>query len=181
MEILRSLEQFILTVKGQNNFWCRNAFLTCSRRFLRSNKLEQVEFKLEKLLGFKNMQEKLENIPLFSENEAISLIGPWMTMGWFWNDLWKPLEWHLINIFMTSGWPLDGFWMTSGLLPDDFWMTFGWLLDDLRTTLAWLFMTTGWIWDDFWINLEWLIDEFQMNLLVSTRWYQQQRAFVSLT
>ena len=26
-----------------------------------SNKLEQLEFKLEKLLGFRNMQEKLEN------------------------------------------------------------------------------------------------------------------------
>ena len=34
--------------------------LTCFWRFLRSNKLEQLEFKLEKLLGFKNMQEKLE-------------------------------------------------------------------------------------------------------------------------
>ena len=34
------LEQFIQTVKGQNNFWQQNAFLTCSWRFLRSNKLE---------------------------------------------------------------------------------------------------------------------------------------------
>ena len=30
-------------------------------RFLISNKLEQLEFKLEKILGFRNMQEKLEN------------------------------------------------------------------------------------------------------------------------
>ena len=30
--------------------------------FLRSNKLEQLEFKLEKLLGFINMQEKLEKL-----------------------------------------------------------------------------------------------------------------------
>ena len=30
-------------------------------RFLISYKLEQLEFKLEKLLGFRNMQEKLEN------------------------------------------------------------------------------------------------------------------------
>ena len=31
---LRSLEQFIQTMKGQNNFWQQNAFLTCSWRFL---------------------------------------------------------------------------------------------------------------------------------------------------
>ena len=37
---LRSLEQFIQTVKGQNNFWLQNAFLICSWRFLISNKLE---------------------------------------------------------------------------------------------------------------------------------------------
>jgi hypothetical protein len=29
-ELLRSLEQFIQTVKGQNNFWQQYAFLTCS-------------------------------------------------------------------------------------------------------------------------------------------------------
>ena len=29
-KILRTLEQFIQTVKGQNNFWEQNAFLTCS-------------------------------------------------------------------------------------------------------------------------------------------------------
>ena len=39
---LRSLEQFIQTVKGQNNFWQQNAFLTCSWRFLIANKLEQL-------------------------------------------------------------------------------------------------------------------------------------------
>ena len=48
---LRSLEQFIQTVKDQNNFWQQNAFLTCSWRFLISNKLEQLEFKLEKNIG----------------------------------------------------------------------------------------------------------------------------------
>ena len=42
---LRSLEQFIQTVKGQN------AFLTCSWRFIIPNKLEQLEFKLEKNTG----------------------------------------------------------------------------------------------------------------------------------
>ena len=50
-KLLRSLEQFIQTVKGQNNFWLQNAFLTCSWRFLISNKLEQLEFKLEKNIG----------------------------------------------------------------------------------------------------------------------------------
>ena len=62
-KILRSLEQFIQTVKRQNNFWYQNAFLTFSWRFLRSTKLEQLKFKLEKkILGFRNMQEKLENL-----------------------------------------------------------------------------------------------------------------------
>ena len=50
-KILRSLEQFIQTVKGQNNFGLQNAFLTCSWRFLISNKLEQLEFKLELNIG----------------------------------------------------------------------------------------------------------------------------------
>ena len=35
-------------------------FLTCSWRFLMSNRLEQSYFKLKKILGFRNMQEKLE-------------------------------------------------------------------------------------------------------------------------
>ena len=46
-KILRSLEQFVQTVKGQNNFWQQNAFLTCSWKFLRYDKLEQLEFKLK--------------------------------------------------------------------------------------------------------------------------------------
>ena len=41
-KILRSLEQFVLTVEGQNNFLEQNAFSTRSRRFLRSNELEQL-------------------------------------------------------------------------------------------------------------------------------------------
>ena len=48
---LRSLEQFIQTVKGQNNFWQQNAFLTCSWRFLLSNKSEQLWLKLTKIIG----------------------------------------------------------------------------------------------------------------------------------
>ena len=50
-KFMRSLEQFIQTVKVQKNFWQQNAFLTCSWRFLRYNKLEQLEFKLEKNIG----------------------------------------------------------------------------------------------------------------------------------
>ena len=46
-KILRSLEQFLQTVKGQNNF----AFLTHFWRFLISNRLEQLEFQLEKNIG----------------------------------------------------------------------------------------------------------------------------------
>ena len=37
---LRSIEQFIQTVKGQGSFWQQNAFLTSSWRFLISNRLE---------------------------------------------------------------------------------------------------------------------------------------------
>ena len=43
-KFLRSLEQFIQTVKGQNNFWKQNAFLTCTWRFLIPHKIEQLEF-----------------------------------------------------------------------------------------------------------------------------------------
>ena len=45
-----SLEQFIQTLKGQNNVWKQNAFLTCSWRFLRSNELEKFQFKVEKII-----------------------------------------------------------------------------------------------------------------------------------
>ena len=50
-KFLRSLEHFIQIVKGQNNFWQQNAFLTCSWRFLVSSESEQLEFKLEKIIG----------------------------------------------------------------------------------------------------------------------------------
>jgi hypothetical protein len=46
-KFLRSLKQFIQTVKGQNKFSEQNAFLTCFWRFLISNKLKQLEFKLK--------------------------------------------------------------------------------------------------------------------------------------
>ena len=49
--ILRSLEQFVQTVKGHYLVLKHNAFVTCSGRFLRSNTLEQLHFKLEKIIG----------------------------------------------------------------------------------------------------------------------------------
>ena len=60
---LRSLEQFIHTVKGQNNIWKQNAFLTCSWRFLISNELEQIRIQMrKKYWEFRNLQKKLENV-----------------------------------------------------------------------------------------------------------------------
>ena len=44
-KILRSLEQFIQTVKKRTMFGNRMLFLTCTWRFLRPNKLEQLKFK----------------------------------------------------------------------------------------------------------------------------------------
>ena len=45
---LRTLEQFIQTVKVQKKNLVTECFLTCSWRFLRSKKIGQLEFKLEK-------------------------------------------------------------------------------------------------------------------------------------
>ena len=61
-KILISLEQFFQTVKGQNNFWQWNAFLTWSWRFLRYKKLEQLDFKLEKNIGIKKHAGKVSKI-----------------------------------------------------------------------------------------------------------------------
>jgi hypothetical protein len=44
---LRSLEQFVWTVKGQKIFGNR---MLSSRKFLRHDRLEQLEFKLEKII-----------------------------------------------------------------------------------------------------------------------------------
>ena len=50
-KFFRSLEQFIQTVKGHNNFWEQYAFLTYSWNFLRPNKLEQLRCQSEKKIG----------------------------------------------------------------------------------------------------------------------------------
>ena len=47
----KKLFQFIRTMYVFDQFLKQNAFLTCSWRFLRSNTLEQLEFKLEKIIG----------------------------------------------------------------------------------------------------------------------------------
>ena len=62
LTFLRLLEQFIQTVKGQNNFWEQNAFLTCFMRFLISNKLEWLESKLEKKFWDRETCRKSEKI-----------------------------------------------------------------------------------------------------------------------
>ena len=69
----RSLEQFIQTVKDQNNFWQQIAFLTCSWRFLISYKLEQLEL-------FRNMQEKLQKS--ISEN-LLRHPKPFQKLWWY--------------------------------------------------------------------------------------------------
>ena len=46
----------------RTSFGNRMPFYLVPGGFNISNKLEQLDFKLEKMLGFRNMQEKLENI-----------------------------------------------------------------------------------------------------------------------
>ena len=61
-KILRSLEQFIQTVKGQNHFLVTECFLTFSWRFLISNKLKQLQFKLEFFFGIQKHAGKVRKI-----------------------------------------------------------------------------------------------------------------------
>ena len=65
-KFLRSLEQFIQTVKGQNNSWLQNAFLTCSWRFLRLDTLEQLKSKLEKIIGIEKHAGKVRKLTFHS-------------------------------------------------------------------------------------------------------------------
>ena len=46
-------------MKGQNNFWLKHAFLNHSWRFFMSNKSEQLEFKLEKIIGIQKHAGKV--------------------------------------------------------------------------------------------------------------------------
>ena len=62
VKILRSLGQFIQTVKGQKNFWWQNAFLICSWRFPMPYILEQLKLKSEKNIGIKKHAGKVRKI-----------------------------------------------------------------------------------------------------------------------
>jgi hypothetical protein len=60
-------------VKGQNNVWWQNAFLTCYWSILRSDKLEQLQFKLEKNIGIEKHAGKVKKyLPL---NCCYAIIG----------------------------------------------------------------------------------------------------------
>jgi hypothetical protein len=52
-------------VKGQNNFWYQKAFLLVPGGFSDLKKQNKYNSNWEKLLGSRNMQEKLENICIF--------------------------------------------------------------------------------------------------------------------
>ena len=84
-KIFEITKQFIQTVKGQNNFWQQNVFLTCSWRFFTSNKLEQLEFKFRKIIGSYKHAEKVRK--RYSCNSLIFLWQTWnsnlqLTLKW---------------------------------------------------------------------------------------------------
>ena len=64
-KILRSLEQFVQKSERSGQLLVQNVLLTCSWRILRSQKIEQLYVihysDWKKILGFRNLQEKLEN------------------------------------------------------------------------------------------------------------------------
>ena len=57
VSFLRSIQQFIQTVKDQNNFWKKNTFHSFTGGFYRSNILEQLIYQLEQKMGCRNLQE----------------------------------------------------------------------------------------------------------------------------
>jgi hypothetical protein len=79
-----SVSKIVLTRERSEQFLKQNSFLTYFWRFLGSNSLEQ----LEKMIRnqFRNMQEKLENIPFFKIVPTFSfspgcIFNPIMAMG----------------------------------------------------------------------------------------------------
>ena len=54
---------------------CGNTFLTCSWRFLRSNKLEQLELKLEKIIGIQKSAGKVRKVLCSTMLELHSIPG----------------------------------------------------------------------------------------------------------
>ena len=55
-------------------------FFTCSWRFLKSNKLSNYNSNKKKLLGFRNMQEKLENVVMVTGLREIKM------QQWSWSS-----------------------------------------------------------------------------------------------
>ena len=70
---LRSLEQFIRTVK--DHFLKQNALLTCSWRFLRSNILQQLEFRLEKNIGIYKSAGKVRKLAIYCDRGSLAIFG----------------------------------------------------------------------------------------------------------
>ena len=48
-------------ISGKNMQYAEHFFVTCSWRFLRSDKLEQLEFKLEKIIGIWKSARNVKN------------------------------------------------------------------------------------------------------------------------
>ena len=59
VKLLRSLEQFIQTVEDQNNVWWQNAFFGGFSDLINSNNSNS---NWKRVLGIRNIQEKLEKI-----------------------------------------------------------------------------------------------------------------------
>ena len=85
-KFLSSLEQFIWLVKDQ---YKHNAFSTCSWKYLRSNILEQLKFKLEKIIGIQKPIGKVRKCITFTKpslslcdsakvREFLFSLGNWM-------------------------------------------------------------------------------------------------------
>ena len=68
---LRRQKKFTQTVKGQNIFLKKNAFLTCSWIFFRSNTLEELEFRVEKIIGIQKPTGKVRKYDILSASVEI--------------------------------------------------------------------------------------------------------------
>ena len=67
----RRQEQFTQTVKGQNMFLKKNAFLTRWWIFLRYNTLEELEFRVEKIIGIQKPTGKVRKYDILSASVEI--------------------------------------------------------------------------------------------------------------
>ena len=96
-KILRSLEQFVQTVKCQDNFWQQNAFLTCSWSFLRSKKVEKFKFKLEKIIGIQKSAGKVRKY-FFLYQKKLSKSFP---LFWKRFIMYQQVPWTILKILNT--------------------------------------------------------------------------------